>query len=150
MTESLPQIHHPLPRGTWVRLTRDLKDFHGQNRSQGHEFEIEEFVTAGDASKDEVAVDFYYGNTEGGMGNLWAPADAVEIVRTVAQQRARELPGSRALLQAIAHNLSGGNDFNITESQFDGNQKLEVFGKTFDGLSFGFRILVEEIWETDD
>lgn len=144
----------PLPQGTLVRTTRYLV---GQNaldavdRPVGFEFEIEEFVTAGDPANDEISVDFYYGNARGGMNNVVVPADAVEVVRTAEQQRARKLPTRAQVRKFLAlHVLSSCDQFTITESSTDGPVSLEVYGRTDEDLPFGARIVVEQVWRIDD
>lgn len=147
MTEKLPQ-------GTLVRTTRYLvgkNALDGTDRPAGFEFEIEEFVTAGDPAKDEIAVDFYYGNVRGGMNNVVVPADAVEVVRTAEQQQARKLPTRTEIRELLGlWMLADADHLKITETNPDGPVTLEVYGRTDEDLPFGARIRVEEVWRTDD
>jgi hypothetical protein len=147
-------VTEALPRGTLVRVTRDLTGadmLDTMAHSAGFQFEVEEFVTAGDPAKGEIAVDFYYGNAHGGMNNVVVPADAVEAVRTAAEQRARTLPTRPAIREFLGRvMLDDCNRFKITETSPDGSVCLEAYGRTSEDLPFGVRVRIEEVWRTDD
>lgn len=144
----------PLPQGTLVRTTRYLvgpNALDAVDRPVGFEFEIEEFVTAGDPASDEIGVDFYYGNARGGINNVVVPADAVEVVRTAEQQRARKLPTRTQIRELLGlWMLADADHLKITETSPDGPVSLEVFGRTDEDLPFGARVVVEQVWRTDD
>jgi hypothetical protein len=143
-----------LPQGTLVRVTRDLTGsdmLDTMAHPAGFQFEIEEFVTAGDPANGEIAVDFYYGNARGGTNNVAVPADAVEVVRTAEQQRARKLPTMPEIQEFLGGRLLDDCDgFKITETNPDGPLRVEAYGRTAEDLPFGMTLVIEKVWTTDD
>lgn len=141
----------PLPRGTLVRTTRDLLGpdaFDHVNRSKGFEFEVEDFVSAKEANRD---VAFYWGNQGGGMNNVAVQADAVEVVRTAEEQAARRPPDMPALRRMLGSALlDDGDGFKITETNYDGDDAMELYGRTSKDLPFGVRVRIVDVWVTDD
>ena len=147
-------ITHPLPEGTQIRLSRELTEDEKKWAAApryDREFTVDEFLTAGDPAHDEVPVDFYVGNADGGSGNVCVPADAVEVVRTAAQMAARRPPTRPQLRDAVQSQLTGlsTDTFECDETDRDGDFAIEVYGRTTEGLPFGFRVRVEQVWETD-
>jgi len=146
---------HPIAEGALVRLARDLTDeergwFGGDYVHCGQEFVIEEFLPVADnpdPEPDDIPVDFYYGSANGGVNNVTAPADALEVVKTAAEMDARKPPTPRQILDGL--DLLGDYDeFETYETEADGKGRT-VYGKTADGLPFGFTLHVTAIWETD-
>jgi hypothetical protein len=141
-----------LPKGTLVRLTRDLIDLNGADLRAGLEFSVEEFVTAGDPAQEEIDIDFYAGSAYGGYSNINVPADAVEVVRTAEQQQSRVLPSRTQLSDFVGKALLDEHlDLYMDETSVDAAlHQVEVYGHTSEGLGFGFRVKVLDVWRTDD
>ena len=150
---------HPIGEGALVRLSRDLTDeergwFGSTCAYRGQEFVIEEYLPAAgnpDPQPDDIPVDFYYGSANGGMNNVTAPADALEVIRTAAQMAARRPPTRPVIRDAVQSALTGlsADTFECNETDRDGSVCIEVYGRTTDGLPFGFRVRVEQVWKTD-
>lgn len=143
----------PLQEGDQGRLTRDTKALHNSRiYRKGALFTVEEFVTAAsnpDPQPDDIDVDFYEGTDRLGS-SVTFPADAVELVLTAAQMRARQLPSATEIRNAIAGELMGDfSTFETRETDHDGERSVEVYGETLEGLAFGFRVTVGEVWKTD-
>jgi hypothetical protein len=142
-----------LEEGARARLTRDITDDGFPFQRAGFEFVIEEFLAAADNPDPEpgdIAVDFYYGNANGGMNNVCVPADAVEQVMSAQQMSQRMSPSMAEIRDQIAGGLLGDFDtFETDETDRDGFNGVEVYGRTHEGLAFGFRVKVTDIWLTD-
>lgn len=143
-------IQHPLPEGTLVRLTRADGGY-----PEGFEFVIDEYVEPRPLAErehaDEITEPIYYGNANGGGGNVCVDADAVKVVRTAAEMDARTYPGKCEIASQIASELMGDFDTFETDETFSPENAdwVEVYGRTFEGLTFGFRVQVTRVWETD-
>lgn len=150
MTE--PTATAPLKQGTIARPTRAIRDLcNALPYDPTDRFEIEEFLTAGDASKGEIAVDFYYGNINGGFGNLALPADAVEEVISAEEANLRKPPSAEHILRQISDGMMDsfdGFETNEVVRNLDLGQ-ARVYGKTDDGLEFGFEITISKVWKID-
>lgn len=148
----------PMTRGAIARTTRDVYDLvtHGGTRNVMHragtQFEVEDYVPDGEVKGEPLA--FYWGNNNGGMGNVCVPADAAEPVMTAEQAAARTIPTRTQLAKEIGPALvrDGGDrsGFGIFECDGADGVTTELFGKTDEGLSFGFRLRVEQVWKTDE
>lgn len=145
----------PIEEGAMVRLTRtvdDLKVVPGHSRHRkGETFIVEEFLTAGDPAKDEIDVDFYYGNTQGGYNNVCVPADAVELVLTARQVRDRKPPSLVTLTDLVASEcLTDSDAMSLDSSERFPDGRVEFYGRTVEGLSFMFEVQVTRIAVVDD
>jgi hypothetical protein len=115
----------------------------------GFEFVVEDYVPA-DVARDGVA--FYWGSAGGGGNNVCVVAADVEQVKTAEEMAMRTLPEAKDLLDFIASALLTDRDgIRIDEVERSGGV-IEAFGKTEEGLTFGFSFPVTEvsIWRTDD
>lgn len=70
--------------------------------------------------------------------------------RTAAELRARKLPTPRQIVEAVP--LGWYTEaFDLNESDIGGeSDAIELYGRTAEGLPFGFRMRVEWIRETDE
>lgn len=146
----------PMKRGALartIRVTTDLASpaaFGIRRYPPGFEFEVEDYVPDGEIN-GEPAV-FYWGNVHGGANNVCVLADDVEQVKSAEEMAARTLPSAEDLLGFIASALLSDHD-GIEIDEVDRSGKvIEAFGKTEDGLTFGFSFPVTEIsiWQTDE
>lgn len=141
---------HPLPEGTLVRLTETSDAY-----PVGTQFVLDEYVEPREENQredeDEIDEPIYYGNINGGSGNIWAPARVVEVVKTAAEMDARRKPTKNQIASQIARSLMDEFQTFETDETFcpENAEWVEVYGKTFDGLTFGFRVVVTTIWDTD-
>lgn len=135
----------PIEEGARARLTRDVPGYRA-----GFEFVVDEYVEPNpvDEREDgEIDTPHYYGNANGGSDNVFVPADAVEQVTSAKAMAARRPPSGRQILDALDL-LGDWDDFETDESEPDG-KGTTVYGKTADGLPFGFMLHVTAIWKTD-
>lgn len=142
----------PMKRGALARTIKGTNDLSvlGRRYSPGFEFEVEDYVPDGEVS-GEPAV-FYWGSANGGMNNVCVLAEDVEEAKSAEEMAARTLPDPKDLLDFIASAMLTDRDgIEITEVDRSG-KVIEAFGKTEDGLTFGFSFPVHEvsIWRTDD
>ena len=136
----------PIEEGALVRLTRDADGYRA-----GFEFVVDEYVEPRPESErepDEIDAPIYYGNANGGSGNVCVPADAVEVVRTAAEMDARKVPTVQEIAQELGITDGWSDAFEIDEWIRSGDE-IECYAKTSDGLPFGFTIKVTAAWETD-
>jgi hypothetical protein len=145
-----------MKRGALARTTRGTNDlaspshFGLRRYPPGFEFEVEDYVPDGEI--DGKPAVFYWGNARGGCNNVCVLAADVEQVKTAEEMAARSLPDPKDLLDFIASAMLTDRDgIEITEVDRSG-KVIEAFGKTEDGLTFGFSFPVTEvsIWRTDD
>ncbi len=150
-----------LGQGALARLREATPEGWHEPRPKGFEFEVEEFVPAlkeGDpdfGDDDYIQVDFYYGNAQGGFNNVCVPADIVEQVKSAEEMAAREIPSLRDVSKAVSSGLhslmNDGMEFYETSvSGEDSAPYVEGYGRTDDGLAFGVKVAVLEVWRTDD
>lgn len=148
----------PMKRGALARITRSTEDLvppfpegrSGKVYSTGFEFEVEDYVPDGKVNGKPLA--FYWGNARGGMSNVCVPADAVEQIKSAEEMAGRKLPSAHDLLGFIASALLTEREGIEIDEVDRGGQVIEAFGKTEDGLGFGFSFPIAEIsiWRTDD
>jgi hypothetical protein len=149
-------VTEPMKRGALARTTRSTSDlaspsYFGLRRySPGFEFEVEDYVPDGEI--DGKPAVFYWGNAHGGCNNVCVLAADVEQVKTAEEMAMRTLPEAKELLDFISSALLTDRDgIRIDEVERSGGV-IEAFGKTEEGLAFGFSFPVTEvsIWRTDD
>jgi len=131
-----------LTEGDEARITRDLPaDSIGDNRAA-------DYVSAQESENGDP---FYWGNFGGGMGNVWFPADAVELVRSASEMASRKLPSRKELAQQISSSIHGGwgTALTIDETEYEGEGRVLVYGEAENGLRVGFTLTVSDIQETD-
>jgi hypothetical protein len=152
-------VTEPMKQGALARVVKGTQDLtsnsllggvlgHRQYPA-GFEFEVEDFVSA-EQSEDGRA--FYWGNANGGGNNVCVLAADVEQVKTAEEMAMRALPEAKELLDFISSALLTDRDgIRIDEVERSGGV-IEAFGKTEEGLTFGFSFPVTEvsIWRTDD
>lgn len=141
----------PMKRGALARTITGTNDLATLNRRYppGFEFEVEDYVPDGEIN-GEPAV-FYWGNANGGCNNVCVLAADVEQVKSAEEMAARTLPGEKELLEFIASALLTDRDgISVDEVDRSGGA-IEAYGKTEDGLTFGFSFHAEvTVWRTDD
>ena len=139
---------HPIEEGALARL---LTDFHDLRK--GTEFEVVEYLEPlpeSEREPEDIDAPYYYGSNNGGYNNVFVPADAVELVKTAAQMSARTAPSMAEIRDQISGELLGDFDtFETDETDRDGANGVEVYGRTHEGLPFGFRVRVTDVWLTD-
>ncbi len=141
---------HPLEDGTLVRLSRELTEDehnwvalpHGRDR-----ITVNDFFTAGDPDQNEIPVDFYEAHDEHGC-TVVIPANAVEVVKTAGEMAARRVPTPELIAKELGITEGWSDAFDIDEWVRSGDE-IECYGRTSDGLPFGFRVKVVAAWETD-
>lgn len=145
----------PMKRGALARVTTETEDmarppsFGKRVYPVGFEFEVEDYVSADDAGD---GVPFYWGNAHGGGNNVCVLASAVEQAKSAEQMNARELPKASDLLDFVSSALLGSHRGLDVDEVSRSGQVVEGFGRTEDGLTFGFAFPIPEvsIWRTDD
>ena len=139
-------VTHPIEEGALVRLTRNVHDLRAET-----EFVISEYVEPrpeNERDPGEIDEPIYYGNVNGGINNVFAPADAVELVKTAAEMAARKVPTVQEIAQELGITDGWSDAFEIDEWIRSGDQ-IECYAKTNEGLTFGFTVKVTAAWETD-
>lgn len=148
----------PIEDGARVRLCRELTDeerrWNPFPRYGGKEFTVDEVWQprpAEERESDEIDVPIVYGSDDHGSSVGPVPLDAVEVIKTAADMRARTIPTVAELRREISSELCGlmGDAFDTDESIHFGETGIEVYGKTHDGLGFGFQVHITRLWETD-
>jgi hypothetical protein len=147
----------PMKRGALARTIRGTNDLCKPARDvcrfrrypPGFEFEVEDYVPDGEVGGKPAV--FYWGNANGGMNNVCVLAEDVEQAKSAEEMAARSLPETEELLGFIASALLTDRDgIDITEVDRSGGA-IEAYGKTEDGLTFGFSFHAEiSVWRTDD
>jgi hypothetical protein len=150
----------PMKRGALARVnnnnTKDLvlirqNGLDGERLYlKGFEFEVEDYIPDGEVDGKPCA--FYWGNANGGVNNVCVLASDVEQAKSAEEMAERELPEPKELLDFIVSALLTDSDgIRVSEVGRSGGV-IEAFGKTEDGLAFGFSFPVTEvsIWRTDD
>jgi len=140
--------------GDIVRMSRPLTDDESwvvlPHRSYPDtKITIEQFFEAGDPEQNEIPVDFYEAVDEHGC-SVVVPADAVELVMTASQAETRRMPDPGTIAKAVQSAITSMYDdgIDIDETIVLGNE-VEAYGRTSDGLTFGFRVTVSKPWRTD-
>lgn len=143
----MTQILEP---GTLVETTRAvLKEYDGIDTwPAGTQFTIEDYVAE---KESEDGVPFYWGSRNGGVYNIYAPADAVNMVKSAVEMNAPTIPTRAQIIDALGSALlCSGDGFSINETgKNPGYGTIECAGKTDEGLHFAFTIVLPEPHETD-
>lgn len=69
------------------------------------------------------------------------------LTRTAAQMASRALPTPDEIARAVP--LDWYPRFDLNELDPAGKGAVELYGRTADGLPFGFLLRVERVWQTD-
>ena len=111
-------------------------------------FEIESYISAEDSEDGEA---FYWVvSLEDGISTYALRATDIEQVMDKAAARARKIPSPVEVMREISSSLLGSFDtFSVEEITRDSAGAAEVYGRTFDGLPFGYRIQIQGTWKTD-
>lgn len=140
----------PLEPGTLAKITRDIPaDDHNHTLHMGQLIEIADYISAEEA---DDGVPFYWANSHGtgNLNDICANADNVEMVKTVEQMNARRIPTLTELRDFLSSALlDDGDTFSITDTGRNGENGVEIGGKTNDGLPFVATIQITTIYEAD-
>lgn len=139
----------PFPNGTLVRVT-ETHDVGEETISKGEEFTVSDYW-GGDAQGREGYIDFpfYYGDARGGMNNLVAAADKVELVKTAEQMNARRIPTPEEIVAEL-HCMDNYDGFEITAADRPDGASRELSGYTKDGLFFACTITISNVYQGDE
>jgi len=77
-----------------------------------------------------------------------AAKDNVKLVLSAEAARNRKLPDTKTVLKEFDF-LGGFSDFNFDESDIVEDDTIEVYGETPEGLPFGVRLKVTDIFHID-
>lgn len=146
----MPEPTTPIEPGALAKITREVPAA-GRRRAlhPGELIEIEDYVSAEDA---EDGVPFYWASTHGtgNMNDVTVNADNVELVKTAEQMNARRIPTVTQLRNFLGSELlADGEGFQVTETDHDGENGVEIAGRTDDGLRFAATIQITTIYEAD-
>jgi hypothetical protein len=143
MTPATVGVMTPLPSGTKVRAVRDSIEV-----SAGMEFEIEEYISGAEAEDGRA---FYWGSRNGGINNVVALADDIEVVMSSEAMRNRALPSASVIASEIGSALCGldGDGFTIDGTEVEPDGSVNLYGETQDGLRFGCTVAVLRVMQTD-
>lgn len=85
-----------------------------------------------------------------GSAGMEALESQLERTRTRAEMDARKLPTYEQIIQAFPISWGYHSGFDVTESDASpSSNEIEFYGRTEEGLPFGFRVEVVDIWHTD-
>lgn len=156
-------IESGIKPGALARLTEDTPPDWGKRDSQrkGFMFTVEEFVPApkeGEADygdPDAIQEDFYYGSTRGGYNNVCVPARIVEQAKSAEEMAARKIPTLKQASNLVSSGIisvfeDDADFFETSVGGPDNAPEVEAYGRTGEGLGFGMRVAVLEVWQTDD
>jgi len=136
--------------GSLAKITRDIPaDDHNHALHLGQLIEIEDYVSAEEA---DDGIPFYWASTHGtgNMNDVSVNADCVELVKTAAQMNARRIPTVTEIHDFLGSALlSNGEGFSVTETDRDGENGVEIAGRTEDGLRFAATIRITSLYEAD-
>lgn len=157
----MTQTIHPIARGARARLTADTPPGWHEPARKGFTFVVEEFQPALKADDPNfgddgyIQGDFYYGNADGGFNNVCVPAELVELVTSAEDMAARRIPNITQATRLVVDGLmstsgEGAEFFEAGPEGEEGGEFAVAYGRTDDGLPFGMKVAVVEVWETDD
>lgn len=159
MTQS---ANHPIPEGTLVlvkaRSVCGDEDIDKVAASPGDtEHMISSYCAADDPDNDDPkGLAYYLLDTPGSYGgNRWAYPEHIEVAKTVGQLAAREIPTLKEVASAVSgglHHLMG-ESMEFFETQVEGSDSepyVTGSGRTDEGLGFGVKIAVLEVWSEGD
>lgn len=140
----------PLEAGDLAVITKDIPASGGMRAFQaGYKFVVEEYV---DAEEAEQSQGYYVGTTHNSDNFSDVEVDE-EFVRL--ETPGSEVPVRRAPTVAELRSFLGGalldDGENITVHQTmpDGEDSIEIFGRTAEGLPFGATLQITSIYKTD-
>lgn len=144
--------------GAIARVTGVPEDWH-YDLHVGDTFQVWEYVSGlqvgdtGYGDENYIQDAYYTGWAEDGAGTVDAPAHLVEQVLSAEQATARKIPTVEQVTEFIGYELcTDGEDFEISETDYsppeDGG--IVCYGKTNDGLRFGFMVQVVNVYRVDD
>lgn len=132
--------------GALAKVTRDIPDL---ALRMGQLIVIEDYVSA-EASEDGTP--FYWASSHGtgNMNDVIVYADAVELVKTSEQMNSRRIPTLAEVRNFLGFALlEVGDGFDISETDYFGEDGVEIAGKTSEGLPFVATIQITSIYEAD-
>lgn len=144
-----------MKRGALARVVEDTVNLTSSGPEQmyqavpkGSEFTVEDYVSDAEA---EDGVGFYWGSWRGGANNLAVVGHKVEQAKSAEEMRARRIPSRQELLEMLVADLTvSTEELRVEEIDKPQNGVTEIYGRTADGLPFGARIRVEQVWRADD
>lgn len=133
--------------GDEVQIIRPVENEGGRSYMPGLKAVVEDYVPKGSESA-EGGPAFYWLTRHHGMGSLWAYEDYLVLARTRAQLAARRIPTYEDVIKALplSWNYQAGFEMDEKDPSSESNE-VEFYGETEDGLRFGVRIEVMDIWE---
>jgi hypothetical protein len=144
-------VTEPFKQGSLVRTTKLTPNFAKSGSAKlvmtkpGFEFTVEEYISAEEA---EDGTAFYWGSAQGGCNNVAAWASDIELVKTADEMAARRIPTVPEVVELISSALIGAEG--VHETDRDGVSGVEVYARAENGLTYGFRVHVTDLWRTDD
>ena len=144
------------PEGTLVKVTKENASLDDSHLRVDQLLEVEFFVSA-EESEDGVA--FYGANKPNFGGFVAVSPDAIEQHMTPEEVANRKPPSTQAIRELVASGVMRMYDegydkeaelsFTVDETNWDGEAAMEVYGETEQGLRFGFRVTIGDVWQTD-
>lgn len=104
-------------------------------------------LVIGDYVSAEQADDgtpFYW--SQGSSGDSWFFEGDAELVRSASELAARKVPTAEQIASDLGGVIGNFRLIDVDESDVDGSS-VDFYGTTDDGLSVGFRVRVERVWE---
>lgn len=146
----MPEPTTPIEPGALAKIIHDVPDA-GYCRAlrAGELIVIEDYVPA-DEAEDGTA--YYEASTHetGNSYDVTVNVEHVELVKTAAQMGARRIPTVTELRDFLGSELLGdGEGFQVTETDRNGENGVEIAGRTDDGLRFAATIQITTIYEAD-
>lgn len=143
-----------LPEGTKVRVTGQSvssdAEVNDNASTVGREYLVCYYVD-GEGSDDPDGKPYYLLDIEGRTygGDSWCYPENLEVVQTIAQRAARELPADKQLRNAVSSALLSMSGYDLSAVDFNGDDEVVAYGSTDEGLGFSFVVTISEIEEWD-
>lgn len=136
--------------GALAKIIRDIpSDDFNHALHTGQLIVIEDYVSA---EESEDGIPFYWASSHGtgNMNDVSVYADAVELVKTSKQMNSRRIPTVSEIRDFLSSALlDDGEGFEVTETDRDGENGVEIAGQTSDGLRFAATVQITSIYEAD-
>jgi len=140
----------PLRDGDLAVITKAVKDENGViEYGEGQEFVIDGYVTAEEAGQEQG---YYYGSTlnTGNSGDVEVDEEFVSLKKPASELAARRIPTVSELRGFLGGAMLDEDDkLSITETSPDGENSVEIFGRTTEGLPFVATIQITSISPAD-